>query len=219
MSAIQRSLGFKALVLVAALAIVGALSAFSLPRVTAFLCKQSGGHLKAPNCALAIKLNRADSEVLFHSGLTSFELGEVEQSLEYFSRAILIDPTRSDFYVQRSRSYLRRQQFNRALDDLSTANKISPESVSPFVFLGELREATLQLSEARLAYELVLKKTPDDLNVRISLARVTARLGHIDDAIAALSRVIAAIPDLVMHTLLEPKFGAIKTTGSRCCRT
>jgi tetratricopeptide (TPR) repeat protein len=194
MSAIQRSSGSKALALVAALAIVGALAAFSLNRVTVFLCKQSDGHLKAPNCTLAIKLNRTDSELLFHSGLASIELGEVEPSLEYFSRAILMDPTRSDFYVQRSRGYTKRRQFDRALVDLSTANKISPESASPYFYLGELREATLQLSEARFAYELALKKSPENLNVRINLARVTARLGDIDEGITALTRVIETNP-------------------------
>lgn len=178
----------------AAITVVWVLIVLSASTTTTFLCKEINNHLKILTCTLAVKLSPSDAEVVFQRGQASFALGEIYQSIDYFSKAIALDATRAELYEHRSQSYTRRRQYDLALEDLITASKLNVPTGQHFTILGELLEATQQITKAELAYEAALKRAPDSLPAKVNYARVIAHLGKTEQALSILDEVIKSAP-------------------------
>ena len=102
------------------------------------------------NTAPSIGKLRSSAEVLFTKG-------ELDKSVEMWSKVIAMEPENDANYYKRFRVYLRQQKLKEALSDLSAVLKINPKHENALVQRAKLHTRLGKCTEAEGDYDLLKK--------------------------------------------------------------
>ena len=131
----------------------------------------------------------------YHSDSESYTL-LFRQAVQWYDRAILLDPTESAFYVNRGIAFSELKDVYRATKDFDKAISLDPLSISAYVnrgvFLSRQRQGELALADLNKALELLQKSPEKSLNqnngelahIYYNRAGVYSKLGQWELAIA-----------------------------------
>jgi tetratricopeptide (TPR) repeat protein len=93
-------------------------------------------------------------------GISNLNLNKPEKAYEDFSRAIAIDPTRSDGYVGRANTLSTMARYQESLKDYDKAIEIDPDLANAYVNRGSAHSHLRNYEQAIADYERGLKLDP-----------------------------------------------------------
>ena len=124
------------------------------------------------------------------------ELGELKIALEYYLKAIEVDPDNPDThhclagFLARYGTDLSNQEYRQAIDLSSAFPEAHLCLAINLADAGQLESALSQL-------EIAIRLAPDDLLIRHELASVLMDLGHLPAAIKHLKSILSVAPDSI----------------------
>ena len=146
------------------------------------LCRAGVARLDRHLAADRHRLHR--SVLLFNIAQVHAQIGPYEVALEYFGRAMAMDPNYSEYYNDRGGVYLKLGRFEAAERDFLRAIELSPPYAEVWTNLGQCWRAMSRMRAAERAYTRALDLEPD---CALALTgRADARLA-LDDAALALA--------------------------------
>ena len=156
---------------------------------------------------LALKSDPADPYVLYQVALTVGLIGgNLERGLELTEQALAINSNGTRIWLTRAtlKNFLGNPEA--AIESAERAIRLSPYDPAMWVAHGELSKAHIQLTdyEAALGWaRRSVEKHADNLPAHHVLIASLAQLDHIDEANAALNRLLELDPGLTIERLLE----------------
>ena len=108
----------------------------------------------------SITLNPKDPYLYLRRGLSYLDLGQLENARNDFNKAIELDNTIAEAYINRARIAINDKKFDEALQDVNAALKINSNLADAFVLRGNIYREQGNFSMAATEYEKAIKIDP-----------------------------------------------------------
>ena len=159
-------------------------------------------------CSLArqaLEAERDDAETIWQAARTLFYLaGEAAMAVAAFDRALALNPNAAHAWSYRANIHALHNQPEAAIEASERARRLSPFDPYAFLYAGNTAAAHLAARRFEQAIEWAdraLHEQPRMVAVMRVKVVALAHLGHIDEARAELSRVLAIDPKLTIADL------------------
>ena len=129
------------------------------------------------------------------SAIEKAEQEEVEEALEYSSRAIQKEPNRIQAYNLRGRAYTSLEKYNRALEDFAKAETIDPDDAETYFNRGYLYQEQGQYPNAINDYDTAISKKEDYGEAYYRRGQSKYRLGQVEEALTDFERASTLQPN------------------------
>ena len=96
----------------------------------------------------------------FNEGINNRNLRNYEQAIEYFTKAIKIDPKYIDAYHWRGITYNDLKKYDEAINDFNNTIKLSPEHAEAYKYKGDIYFDLEKYEEAIHNYDKAIKINP-----------------------------------------------------------
>jgi tetratricopeptide (TPR) repeat protein len=103
----------------------------------------------------------SDYDTAVLDGISNLNLNKPEKALEYFSRAIELDPSRADGYVGRANTLNTLARYAESLPDYNRAIEIDPKLANAYANRGSAYSQLGQYKKAIADYEMALELDPE----------------------------------------------------------
>lgn len=125
-------------------------------------------------------LDRAKDDASLYNvlGVVADRRGRVEESEEWFRKALSLDASAVPVYVNRANLKIRTGRFPEAEDDLRAALMIAPQEVNSWVALGVCQRRQGRFDDARVSFNKAIDLHPDSASARFNLAVLIAEDFH-----------------------------------------
>ncbi|MBP0002054.1 MAG: tetratricopeptide repeat protein [Cyanobacteria bacterium SID2] len=141
------------------------------------------------------------SETLFLEGIEQFERGNYVRAEQVFSQLIEVEPQLPEAYYNRARSREALQQYDRAIEDYSTAVRLRPEYTAAYINRGNVywTSATSadDIAAALSDFDRAIELEPSAPIPYLNRGNVYAMLGDLQRALDDYDRAIELEPDYV----------------------
>jgi len=151
---------------------------------------------KAFTAALAIKPN--DAEIYLNMSLVHKARGDTAKADDFLRRAVALDKTGiirqkalDSLGFQKGLKLLREKNLDAALDIFNLVLVVLPDDPLVHANIGEVYVLKEDLQKAEEAYKRSIELMPDNLEIRLRLARVYAKMEREDDALEMLEYIAA----------------------------
>ncbi len=134
------------------------------------------------------------AEMFFFRANSYIFLGDIQSSIQEYSKAIDIAPEFSSAYVNRGAIYLENQQYQQALDDLNKAIEIDPDIALAYVDRANTYYALGEVDRALDDYIRALQINPKFALAYTNRGSVYGSLGEYDAAVRDLESAIQIDP-------------------------
>ena len=104
----------------------------------------------------------ANANQLKVQGNESLKSRKFEEALNYYSKAIEVDPSNAILYTNRAQTYIKLESYGFAIRDCDEALKQDPDSVKAYYRKGICLMAILNYKEAQNNFKEILKRLPND---------------------------------------------------------
>ena len=121
--------------------------------------------------------------------------GKQREAAIQFSNAIKIDKNFAEAYYARSQAYLQMGALSAAYGDLQKTVELAPSNLKARVDLGNMLLAGGKVEEAQAQASAVLSAQSDNADAHALLARIAARKGQPDVALAEIHRALELAPN------------------------
>jgi TolB-like protein/class 3 adenylate cyclase len=193
---------------------------------------QGWGALSADDIAEACRLagqaleaERDDTETIWQAGYTLlFLAGEAAMAAAALDRALALNPNAAHAWLARANIHAVRNQSEAAIEAIERARRLSPFDPYAWFYAGIIAIAHLAARRFELAIEWA-DRTLYDQPRTVAAMRVRvvglAHLGHLDEAGAELSRMLAIDPKLTIAGFrahspqIAPEFLEVYVAGLR----
>ena len=123
-------------------------------------------------------------------GLSAWKSGDLARSEEAFEKALSIDPLHVKSLVNLSRVFIEEKRYDDALDRLTTAAEINPESTAVFRLLGRTYVAQGKTGEAMDAYRRAIEVDTFDAWSMNNLGLLLLETKRADEALPLLVKAV-----------------------------
>ena len=137
-------------------------------------------------------------EALYQLGLKAFNSKNFKQAINYFNKAIQVDPQQPHYWLALGLITQAQGKFDEAIGYLCKALELNPNFASAYNQLGTLYQIKGSLDEAAANFRLALKCLPDFPQAWNNLGSVLNLQGNIDGATAAFGEAVRLKPDYVL---------------------
>lgn len=127
----------------------------------------------------------------YYRGYSLGETDRLREAIADLNISIELDPTDSDYFDLRGRTYRRLGEHDKAIADYSSAVEINPKNHLSWNGLGFIYEKRHELDRALAAYEKAVEAKPDFDTGHRNIGDVHAALGQFTQAIAAYNKAIS----------------------------
>jgi len=135
-----------------------------------------------------------DAHLLAHRARSRQETDDLAGALADCDRAIRLDPeTRGVWYI-RGLVHLRRNEFDKAIEDFGESLGQQPNHVPSLMNRGTAREHAGDLAGAIADYSAAIRSQPGLIEAYVLRAKAMKKAGDIQGAVAGLQRCLAFIP-------------------------
>jgi tetratricopeptide (TPR) repeat protein len=134
-------------------------------------------------------------EQYLEEGYRFFELGRFSDAVEYYDKAIAINPNNADAWLNRGYSLARLDRHAEAIAAFDRAIAINPNDANAWVNRGNSLCDNKLYTEALVSYDKAIGIKPDLLEALINRSKTLTELGRHAEANAAHDRVVAIDPD------------------------
>ncbi len=151
---------------------------------------------------LTLHYQPASGRLLYAAGLNCFNIGaEPPVTTSLLERAVVLEPALADAWHLLGRTYLRRQEFSKAIATLSRAVALKP-SAGFYTSLGKAYIAKGQpfsavaRSNALSAFRKAVELDPNDATAQYEIGSLYAQMDQLDDGRRHLIKATELEPDL-----------------------
>lgn len=141
------------------------------------------------------KNKRSAGERFYSQGVAQLSRDDFLRALNYFEKAVEIDPNYAEAWYQAGFSYGVLGRHSEALKASRQAARLRPDWSETFVNIGASSFALGQYKEAADAYRQAVKLGDDKPNTQYSLGLSLEKLNRTDEEILAYKRTVALKPD------------------------
>lgn len=156
------------------------------------LCQKGFEQLETHLAGDKHKLHR--SVLLYNIGQVYVAIGDAEKGIEYYSKAMEMDPGYSEYFNERAALYLQVGNYTAALQDFLRAIELSPPYPEVWTNLGQCHRKLAAFDAAIEAYSKALDLDPRNLLARVGRGQAYDAMGHADEAFADYSRALEIEP-------------------------
>ena len=136
-----------------------------------------------------------DAQYFEGLGRAAERLGQLDEALRQFARAVELDPNYLRPRVGRARVRLVRREYTLAIDELEAARALSPESPEVLRGLGQAHLTMRNLKEAVPFLERAARLAPDDPEAHYYLGSAYSDMERSREAATHLARAVAEAPE------------------------
>ncbi|MDQ7052050.1 MAG: tetratricopeptide repeat protein [candidate division KSB1 bacterium] len=133
----------------------------------------------------------------FNKGVQLFNADKLDEAIEAFKIAAVIDPNRVETYRNLAVAYARTQQFDKAIEAFQQAMELDPNSPETLLNMGMVYYQMEKYEDAAKTLEKVLEIQPDNIDAVSTLGLAYHMLGETDKAISAYERALEKSPSNV----------------------
>ena len=141
----------------------------------------------------------SDSYSHYSMGLLFDELGQFKEASEEYTKALRSDPSSIGTHLKLALDYIRLAQDDDAIRHLKSVGKIDAQNIESRLILALLYTSLGRYDEAKVEYEVVLKKAseldPKNLDIYYSLAQLYYEQKKLDLAVDACKAIIRLAPN------------------------
>lgn len=141
------------------------------------------------------KNRRAAAERLYSQGLGILSRDDFARALNYFEKAVEVDPNYAEAWYQAGFSYGMLGRHQDALKASKQAARIRPDWAETYVNIGASSFALGQFKEAAEAYRQATRLDADNADAHFALGLSFNKLSRTDEEILAYKRAVALKPD------------------------
>ena len=123
-------------------------------------------------------------------GNALYYLGRLEESVESYNNALILDVQNWKCYNDRGVSYYFLGKYEEALADCLTAIRLGPDTADPYISLAYIQAAMGSLEDALSTCVLGLTEYPDNGNLLFALGETQLLLGNYSEALVAYDKMI-----------------------------
>ncbi len=156
------------------------------------LCQKGFEQLERHLAGEKHKLHR--SVLLYNIGQVYVAIGDAPRGIEYYSKAMAMDPGYSEYFNERAALYLQVGDYAAARRDFLQAIELSPPYPEVWTNLGQCHRKLGAWDEAIAAYSKALDLDPRNLLARIGRAQVYDALDRGSEAFADYSSALEIEP-------------------------
>jgi tetratricopeptide (TPR) repeat protein len=120
-------------------------------------------------------------------GLSAWKSGDFTMSEQAFEQALSIDPSHMKSLVNESRLFIDRKRYDDAIDRLTRASEIDPESAVVYRLLGRTYQAKGDTDEAIEAYRAAIEVDENDAWAMNNLGLLLLQAKRADEALPLLA--------------------------------
>jgi tetratricopeptide (TPR) repeat protein len=135
------------------------------------------------------------AEAHFVRGRALLGLGNFEQAVQEFNRAIELDATRADFRAYAAEANLGLAQYGAALEQANRAIALDPNYARGYWVRGEVRVRSGAAVQGLVDAQQALRLDPHFAPALATLADADEALGHVPEAISVYRQAIAMEPN------------------------
>jgi Flp pilus assembly protein TadD len=164
----------------------------------------------------------AKAQVAFHRGNKSFSKGAFAEAVEYYEKAVELNPSHADSVNNLGAALLELGQIRDAEQCFCQAIAMKPGNPDAYVNLGALQAGIGDLAGSEDSLRQALKLKPNNLDARVNLGMTLVLRGRLRDARACFAKVLKAAPRNVeaLHGMgqlayLEGRFAEAETAFKR----
>ena len=128
-------------------------------------------------------------------GVTSSKSGDHKKAIEYFDKAIFLNPNNADYFVNRGNSYYFLKQYDQAIENYTEAIRLSPDYFLPHMNLGSVYDDLGKPEKAIENYNHAIELEPDNPVPYRNRGVTLLRIGEFERALPDLNRAIALNPN------------------------
>ncbi|MFH1369830.1 MAG: tetratricopeptide repeat protein [Planctomycetota bacterium] len=150
---------------------------------------------------------RADSGIYGNLGLAVSLKGEIERAIEYYKKAIWIDPANAEAHYNLGNTYLAQERPAEAAGEYEKAIEAKPDYSKAYGNLGIALSWMDRNDEAINNFRYAAELDPNNIEAHFNLATALADKGLNDQAIAEYEKVLKMDPDnpIVQQALKKAK--------------
>ncbi len=157
------------------------------------ICEHCIDHL---NKHLSLDQHRLHRSVLiYNTAQVYFYIGEHNIALDFYSRAMEMDPFYSEYYNERGNTYLRIGKLEEAIADYLRAIELSPPYPEVFLNLGQCYKQLGEMTLAADAYSRALDLDSGLLLAYVGRAQAYDALDQLQNVVSDYSQAIKLSPD------------------------
>lgn len=133
-------------------------------------------------------------EILIHKGIDMVKRGMYETALEYYDRALEINPESSDAWNNKGVALYNLDRIDEALECYNKALEINPSNLDAMRNIAFLHRARGDFEKAMELYETVIEMGGDAYDLEAK-ATILVALGRFQEAIEWIGRAYEMTPD------------------------
>jgi tetratricopeptide (TPR) repeat protein len=131
----------------------------------------------------------------FRKGLESESHGQVDQAIKHWQKSIQIYPKYAESYMEISKVYADRGEFDAATDAANHAIEVDPNEATPYTCLGFVYLKMKDIPKAVKAFEDSVRLSDSDFFSQFWLGRLLAAQKNFEEAYPHLLRAWQLKPD------------------------
>ena len=138
--------------------------------------------------------NYATAEIEFYRGYTSFQENNLEDAVEYYRKAIELNPQFSKAYNNRGAAHHALEQHQKAINDCNKAIELNPQDANAYYNRGTAYRALKQYQDAINDYNEVIKLDPQSADAYNNRGNLYCALKQYQEAINNYNKAIGLNP-------------------------
>ncbi len=136
-----------------------------------------------------------DAKRFYQMGNEYFEKGDYDKAIEYYTRAILLNPLFSEAYFARALCFYKLREYDKAAKDYQRALELDPKNPVIYNNLGDVYYRKEDYVTAIKYYEKAIMLNPNYMKAYYNAGLAYASLEKYDKAIEYFQKVIELKPD------------------------
>ena len=102
-----------------------------------------------------------NAEEYYNLGNNCYNAEDYKEAIEYYTKAIELNPNNEDYYTDRADCYKKLEQYEEAISGYSKAIKLNPDSYSSYQMRGQCYQELKQYEEAINDFNKAIEINPD----------------------------------------------------------
>ena len=145
-------------------------------------------------CATTEEIKENDPVALVKQSIAFIEEGQNDRAISYCNKAIKINPSYSEAYNTRGRSYYGKHQYDKAISDYNEALNINPLQAAAYNNRGIIYGSKGQYDKAIYDFNKALDVDPRDFEAHLNRGRAYKEKHQYDKAISNYNKAVDINP-------------------------
>ena len=164
---------------------------FLLPRIYNFYPEKNEGKSFKNN------LNQSTPEINYRSGRESFKQNNYSSALDYFEKAVELEPGNIDYLTELAATHYKLKNYNEAIKSYERIISLNPDNISCYNRIGNIYWIKKDFERAEFYFRKAIELDPNLIVSYNNLALMLDENEKKEEAIEMLNQGIIANPDSV----------------------